>query len=205
MPRKKKTKKKPIHRRAISALTLERRWRHWKYENTALLLLSLLVLFYVAQTPLIDSLINTAGDYSYIGAFVAGMFFVSTFTVAPAVIVLFHLADILNPIEVALLAGLGAMVGDYIIFRFMKDKVFEELRPLFLRLHQPKLEILFKSPYFAWMLPVFGAFIIASPLPDEVGVSVMGLSKIKRWQFFALAFVLNATGILLTISVAQAI
>ncbi len=76
------------------------------------------------------------------------------------------------------------MVGDYFIFQFMKDRVFAELMPLASKLQTPRMKVLFKSPYFAWILPVVGAFVIASPLPDEVGVSMMGLSKVKQWQFF---------------------
>lgn len=178
-------------------------WQRWKYKNTFLLLLSLAVFFWLARTPIVESIIKEIGALGYLGAFITGIFFVSTFTVAPAAVVLFHLADTLHPVEVALLAGLGAMVGDYIIFRFMKDKVFEELLPLFRKLHSPKIKILFKSPYFAWFLPVAGAFVIASPLPDEAGVSMLGLSNIKRWQFFLLAFVLNVVGIFLIVSAAR--
>ena len=59
-----------------------------------------------------------------------GIFFVSTFTVVPAMYVLYVLADKFNPFEVAVFAGLGALLGDYLIFRFLKDKIFEELKPL---------------------------------------------------------------------------
>lgn len=179
---------------------LLKKWHRWKFKNSFLLVVSLVVFFWLAKTPLVDRIIREIGALGYLGAFITGIFFVSTFTVAPAAVILFHLADTLHPIEVAILAGLGAMVGDYVIFRFMKDKVFEELLPLVRKLHTPKLKLLFKSPYFAWVLPVVGAFIIASPLPDEAGVTMLGLSKIKKWQFFLLAFVLNAVGIFLIVS-----
>jgi hypothetical protein len=179
------------------------KWRRWKYENTTLLILSLILVFYLAQTPVLDSAINALGNLGYIGAFIVGNFFVSTFTVAPAGIVLYHLADQLHPVEVALLAGAGAMLGDYVMFRFMRDKVFDELRPMLMRLQTPKVKVLFKSPYFAWLLPLVGAFIIASPFPDEIGVSMLGASKIKQWQFFALAFVLNSIGIFFIVSIAR--
>lgn len=183
-----------------------RKWRHWRYENTALLVVSLVLVFFLAKTPLLDNIITAAGSLGYFGAFIVGMFFVSTFTVAPAIVILYHLADTsLHPIEVAVLAGLGAMIGDYIIFRFMKDRVFEELGPIFKKLQHPGVKDLFKSPFFAWLGPLFGAFLIASPLPDEVGVSLLGLTKIKRWQFFAMTFVLNSVGILLTVLAARLI
>jgi hypothetical protein len=182
---------------------IERRWRHWHYKNTTLLILSLIAFFYLAKTPAVDDLIRQAGNLGYIGAFLAGIFFVSTFTVAPAAVVLYHLADQTQLLEVAILAGLGAMIGDYIIFRLMQDKVFIELRPLFHKFGRPYFKTIFKSPYFAWLLPVFGALIIASPFPDEVGVGMMSLGKIKKWQFFSLALVLNTVGILLIVSAAQ--
>lgn len=184
---------------------LNTKWKRWHYKNTFLLILSLIAFFYLAKTPAVDRIIRQIGELGYAGAFIAGIFFVSTFTVAPAAVVLYHLADRLHPVEVALLAGLGAMVGDYIIFRFVKDKVFTELTPLMHKLGRPYTRILFKSPYFAWLLPLFGAFIIASPFPDEVGVSILGLTKVKRWQFFMLALALNAVGIFIVVTAARSL
>ncbi len=187
----------------MDVAVLQRQWRRWKYKNTALLVVSVVAFFWLARTPQVDAAIKSVGNLGYLGAFITGLFFVSTFTVAPAAVVLFHLAGQLHAVEIALLAGAGAMVGDYFIFRFMKERVFAELMPLASKLQTPRMKVLFKSPYFAWVLPVVGAFVIASPLPDEVGVSMMGLSKVKQWQFFLLAFALNAVGIFLVVTAAQ--
>lgn len=183
--------------------TLYKSWKRWRYPNTLLLILSLVAFYYLAKTPLLDQTIQRLGNLGYVGAFITGVFFVSTFTVAPAAVVLYHLADKLHPVEIAVLAGLGAMFGDYIIFRFMKDRVFDELAVLFKPFHKRYVGPLFKSPFFAWLLPFIGATIIASPLPDEVGVSMLGLSKIRRWQFFAVTFTLNAVGIFLVVIAAR--
>ncbi len=191
---KRKSKKTPIY---------VRHWRRWRYKNTTLLFLGLLLFIYLAQTPQVDSLIRQAGTLGYVGAFITGIFFVSTFTAAPAGLVLFNLADHLHPVEVAIMAGLGAMVGDYLIFRLLKDHIFEELQPILGKLQHPYVRTLFKTPYFAWLLPVIGAFIIASPLPDEAGISLLGLSKIKRWQFFLVTYILNALGILGIVYIAK--
>lgn len=182
---------------------LLKKWRAWPYKNTLFFLLSLVLFFYLAKTPAVDAVIRHLGTLGYMGAFVTGVFFVSVFTIAPAAVVLFHFADNLHPVEVALLAGAGAMLGDYIIFRFVRDKVVDELRPLAKKFGASKLGIVFKSPFFAWLVPVMGALVIASPLPDEVGVSMLGASKIKQWQFFVLAFALNAIGIFLVIIAAR--
>lgn len=182
---------------------LHRSWKRWPYKNTLLLILSLAFFYILTDLPQVDSTIKQFGNLGYIGAFVTGIFFVSTFTVAPAAVVLYHLAERLHPAEIALLAGLGAMLGDYIVFRFVKDQVFDEIMPLLRRMHTKRTRALFKSPYFAWFMPVLGAFIIASPFPDEIGVSLLGLSKIRAWQFFAVTFALNAAGIFLVVTVAR--
>lgn len=179
------------------------KYKHWRFKNTFFLVVGLIVFFYFADTPVIKNTITGIGDLGYVGAFIVGIFFVSTFTVAPATVVLFHLAKELTPLEVALFAGLGSVLGDYLIFRFMKDRVFEEITPVFKRLGGLRLAHLLATPYFAWLAPVFGAIIIASPLPDEVGITLLGISKLKNWQFLTLSLILNSIGILAIILLAQ--
>ncbi len=175
----------------------------WKYKNTTLLIVSLAVFFYFADSVVVQGFIDGLGSLGYVGAFITGMLSVSTFTVAPALVVLFTLADYLNPFEVALLAGFGSMAGDYLIFRFIKDRVYEELQPLFARLGGTRISTLLHTPYFAWFLPILGGTIIASPLPDELGVSILGISKMKSWKFLILSFCLNAIGIFIVVTLAR--
>lgn len=173
------------------------RGKWWRLKNTIALIISLIIFSILASSPLVDEVLTYIGNLGYVGAFITGIFFVSTFTVAPAAAVLFHIAGILHPIEVAILAGLGAMVGDFIMLRFFKDKIFEELKPYARKIFKRKLTKIFSKPYFAWMMPVFGAIVVASPFPDELGIGMMGLSRIKNYQFFILSFLLNAAGIFL--------
>jgi len=177
--------------------------RHWRYWNSTLLVLSVTAFIFLARTPSISNAISQIGSLGYIGSFITGVMFVSTFTAVPATFVLFEMADKLNPVMVAIFAGFGAMVGDYLIFRFFQDKVFDELKPIFTKLSYPAVRTLFKTPYFAWLLPVIGAVMIASPLPDEVGIGMLGLSKIKKWQFLAVTYLLNVVGIFLVVTAAR--
>ncbi|MBU0749992.1 hypothetical protein KKH15_00550 [Patescibacteria group bacterium] len=177
--------------------------KKWAYQNTTLLVISLVVLAVLIETPYVQAIVNHIGTYGYIGSFISGIFFVSTFTVAPASVVLFHLAEEYNPILIALTAGAGAVIGDVCLFRFFKDQIFQEFTPLLSRLKQRNVVALFRSPYFAWFTPVLGAIIIASPFPDEIGIGMMGLGKIKEWQFMILTYLLNTVGILIIVLVAQ--
>ncbi len=180
-------------------------YKTWKYKNTFFLFVSLFVLFYVTDTIFGQQVIQSISKLGYFGSFFAGIFFVSTFTVAPASVVLFKLAQVYNPFLTALSAGFGAVIGDYLIFRFLKDNVFEEIKPIFMKLGGSNLSRLMSTPYFAWLAPVLGALIIASPFPDEIGVGLMGISKLKNWQFLTITFLLNSLGILLIITISKSV
>jgi len=182
---------------------IKERWDKWRFSNTILLIFSMSLFIYLASTPTLHDLIIKAGNLGYIGAFFVGFFSVSTFTVAPATLVLFNLAENLHVLEVAILAGLGAMAGDSLIYKFVKKKaLYEELRPIFVKIRRHQtVRAIFKSPLFAWIVPVAGAFIIAFPLlPDEVGLGILGMSNISKIKFTMLTFVLNACGVFMLVT-----
>ena len=186
----------------VSLKYIFERYRSWPYSNTGILILSLVLLYVFADYPFIKNFISSIGALGYLGAFITGIFFVSIFTVAPASVILFDLANTLNPILVAILAGFGTVLGDYIIFSFLRDKLFNELKPLFYKFGGTLLKKLFLTPYFSWLIPIFGAVIIASPLPDETGITMLGLSKVKIWQFLLITFLLNSAGIFILVTIA---
>ena len=180
-------------------------YHNWQYKNTFILLLSLVSLYFLADFPWFKDIVSRIGNAGFVGAFLAGILFVSIFTVAPAALVIYDLADKINPYEVAVFAALGAVIGDYLILRFLKDRVFGELTPLLTKTKGiQKVGQLFHTPYFSWLIPIFGAVLIASPMPDEIGIGFLGLSKIKNWQFILLTFLLNAVGIFIIVTLARA-
>lgn len=177
--------------------------RSWKYKNLQLFALSLTFAFLLSLYEPFHQWLLGLGKLGYIGAFVAGILFVSTFTVATGIVILLVLAEKLSAIEIGIIAGLGAVIGDFAIFRFVKDGVASELLRIyhiFDKYHHFKRVL--HSKYFSWFFPVIGAVIIASPLPDEIGVSLMGISRMKTYKFLILSFLLNAIGIFLVISAA---
>ncbi len=181
------------------------KYKNWKYKNTLFLALSLILLFLFSDSTAVKNFISQVGGLGYFGIFITGLFFVSTFTVAPASIVLYFLSGQFNPVTIALVAGFGAAVGDLLILKFLKDRVFEELSPIFIKMVGKRVSRLFKTPYFAWLAPVVGTLIIASPFPDEIGIGLLGVSTLKSWQFFLISFISNAVGICVIISVARAV
>ncbi|MFA6368989.1 MAG: hypothetical protein WCX20_01235 [Candidatus Shapirobacteria bacterium] len=173
----------------------------WRYKNLTILFFGIMLAIILSRIEIFHSFLLHLNGFGYIGVFVAGILFVSTFTVATSVLILFTFAEVLSPIEIALIAALGAVVGDLLIFNLIKDNLFNEIKEIYNKIdHKNHLKKLFYSKYFNWILPVIGAIIIASPLPDEVGISLMGLSKISTPKFIVISYILNSIGLFLIIS-----
>lgn len=160
---------------------------------------------YLAKDERFHLFLLTLGSWGYIGALFAGILFVSSFTVATGAVVLVILAEKLSSVELAIVAGLGGMIGDFIIFRFVKDGLLSEIIPIYNNLGGKHLTRILFSKYFRWILPIIGAIIIASPFPDELGVSLMGITKIKSYQFLILTFALDTFGVYIFITSARAL
>lgn len=180
---------------------MDKFWRGWKYKNLTLVVLGLVVALYLSRIEMFHEFLIHLGGAGFIGAFIAGILFVSMFTVATGALILSTLAEYLHPLEIAIIAGLGAVVGDLIIFHLVKDSLTREIEDIYNNhLGGKHISKLLHTKYFNWTLPVIGAIIIASPLPDELGVSLIGISGMKIYKFVFISFLLNMIGIFLVVS-----
>jgi hypothetical protein len=178
--------------------------RHWRYPNLTLLFLSLLLSAFLLVNGTLQAAVSYLGVTGYVGVFFAGMLFVSTFTLAPAAAVLYAFAQFLDPPLVALVAATGAALGDYLAYRFIRERLFAELNPFLKALHLYRRVNILHSKYFVWWAPVMGAIFIASPLPDELGLTLLGMKKITAARFITLTFTLHFIGIYLLTLAARA-
>jgi len=134
-------------------------------------------------------------------SFVAGLFFVSVFTVVPATVVLVEAARGGPTWPVALSGACGALLGDWLIFYFVSHSLADDFA-YFLKLTGfKKIAAIFHYRYSRWLSAVLGALIIASPLPDELGLTLMGLSRLKQRLFVPLVFIVNFLGIWLLLAI----
>lgn len=164
-------------------------------QDLVLIVASILFAVWIERTDLIHSLVSRFGEFEYIGSFVAGIFFTSMFTIAPSIVVLGELAQENSLAIVVVFGGLGAMCGDYILFRFVQDRVSKDLEYLFRFPKSKRVGAIFQTrlPRILW--PLIGSLIIISPLPDELGIALLGLSRIETKRFLPLSLVLNMIGI----------
>ena len=203
-----KARKTRVKPQKISKTSKKRSVQHhhtYRYKNLTILGISLIFAAFLYQFEPFHEFLLALGDWGYIGAFIAGILFVSTFTFATGALILLILAESLNIWEIGLLAGLGGMVGDFLIFRFIKDELVDEIIPIYNLLGGTHLTRILSTKYFRWAMPVIGAVLIASPLPDEIGVSLLGISKLSSKRFLLIAFILDAIGVMLVVSASSII
>ncbi len=190
-------------------------WSKVKYPRLLLLSSAFLLAYLMFQgrdtLPFHDFLAATG----YVGIFIAGVFFTYGFTAAPATAMLLILAKDYNIFMAALIGGLGALTGDLLIFNFIRHSFSEEFgrlsrgrAALFVRASVlPLASRLFrgrvsgsgraKALLSRYFMPVVAGIIIASPLPDELGVSLLAASRAIRTRTFTLiSYILNTAGIL---------
>lgn len=176
----------------------------WKHRNAIFLVISLIATYYILTSDLPGLIIANAGANGYFGALVSGFFLSYGFTALPATASFLILADKFNPFYLAFFGSIGSIISDYIIYRFVKDKLLLEINSgmnflsprlkmkiNFLRLKVQKSKILRK------LVPIFAGILIATPLPDELSVGLIAIERYDVKKFMIEAFVLHFVGILL--------
>ncbi|HEY4523512.1 MAG TPA: hypothetical protein VJK04_01410 [Candidatus Paceibacterota bacterium] len=174
-------------------------------KDIAVIALSILIAVILVKTKVLVSILASSKELELFGSFIAGMFFTSIFTVAPATVVLAEIAQVNSVLWVAFFGGIGAMIGDMIIFRFVRNRLSEDILFLLKKSKSERLISIFRLRIFRWLFAFLGMLIIASPLPDELGLMIMGFSKIKTSLFIPISFLLNSLGIFIIGLIAKAV
>lgn len=172
--------------------------------DVALVLASIFFAVWAARTGFAESLV-TATEHVFLTSAVAGFFFTSLFTLAPATVALAALGEFHPHIQIALTGALGAVIGDLLLFLFVRERISDDLTLLFSGKRWKGLRKLMRKPLLHWLLPFTGALIIASPLPDELGLTMMGISRVSMAAFVPISFTMNFLGIMLTLYIASSI
>lgn len=173
---------------------------NYKYKGLTLIPISILLTIFLSGNESLNQAIFNLANIPILGSFLAGILYVSASTAPFGVFILLGLSKHLSAIEIALIAGLGSAFADFVLFRFFRSNIMGEITPLYNRLGGRHLTKLMHHKFLRWALPVIGTFIIASPFPDEIGIVLMGISKIKNYQFALLSLILDITGVFLLVS-----
>jgi len=176
-----------------------------KYPKIGMLTMVVIFAYLTFRLEDVQSFFHSLGSLGYISAFLGGMLFAFGFGAPFGVAILATIADEVAVLIAGLVGGLGALLSDYLLFKFIRvtfnDEItrFKESRAfsfvdgVLIRRLPPKLS-------FYLTLGAAG-FVIASPLPDEIGVAMLAsIATVKERTFAVWSFALNTIGILVVLS-----
>ena len=165
--------------------------------DIAIIGISIFVAINLSESGAIEKLVEYSLPLGVVASFIAGLFFTSVFTTVPAIVALYEISLQSPVILVAFFGALGAFVGDFIMFRFLKDTLIEDLTSFLNNSAKRRFTHFIKTSYVRWLLVLIGGAIIASPLPDELGLMMMGISKTNTKLFVLISLISNFIGILI--------
>lgn len=185
----------------LQRIKREHHFFKYKYHKFTILILLIVLAYFLFKIPFFDNVFVNLRSYSYWSVFVAGLIFAFGFT-APFSIVLILLSNPSNIFLAAFIGAIGAMISDLIIFKFVKFSLMDEFEhlekePKIIELrHYIKHKFHFKVGNYLLYLIV--GLVIASPLPDEVGVTMLaGITHINLKVLAAISLLLHFFAILL--------
>jgi hypothetical protein len=159
----------------------------------------------LSQTSLLNILISKTPEFQLFGSFVAGMFFTSAFTTAPAAVALVQIAHSTPLLLMAMVGALGGVVGDLVLFYFLKDHLSTDVLSFMNASRRKKFLSVFKLRIFRRLTPLWGAIMIIGPFPDEIGLAMMGLSNTRPRVLIPISLTMNFISIVLLVLVADAL
>ncbi len=172
-------------------------FNHRLRRDVLIIAISIVAAIYASRSGVVDTIFLVSPESVYIGTFIAGLFFTSLFTTPFAIAMFVSLAPEINILVMALLGATGSVLGDLLLFGLIRHTFRDDLEHLLSLRRFHRAVAIFHRRVFRWVLPFVGALIIASPLPDELGIGLMGVSRMKVSTLIAISYVMNTIGILL--------
>lgn len=175
------------------------------FKDLGVIFVSVAVALFFVSTDAVATFLVSTREMQLIGSFIAGLFFTSVFTTAPAIIALGEISALGGSAWLtAVIGALGAVLGDLILFSIVKDRLSEHMAS---HLKNTKgwsrFSLLMSTKSLRWLSFFIGGLIIASPFPDELGVSLLGISKMRTSWFVVLSYTFNFIGILAIAGIAH--
>jgi hypothetical protein len=176
-----------------------------KYPKFYLLILTFLIAYLFLKS---DYLLFCQGfilKLGLFGAFLAGIFYTYGFSSAFATVILILIGKENHFVLTGLIAGLGSVCGDLFIFGVIKNSFKDEIKKIGNEKIFKKLNHKMPRRVRKILLPILGAIFISSPLPDEIGVSILAINKTNTKFFSIFSYILNTFGIFIILLIGRVV
>ncbi len=171
-------------------------------KHLLILALGFITALILNRTGLLNEIVLNTNLHPIARSIFSGFLFSSTFTASTGAFLLAKFSQNQSASFIALTAGAGGMLCDLLIFHIIKSKQKTLHRQAKNLNHFSILKKLVHFKKLSWTLPIVGACIIASPLPDEVGVGLIGITRISYSKFLLLSYIVNVAGMFLFVKTA---
>lgn len=152
--------------------------------------------YWIIEFNHLENFIKVILPFKLFAIFVAGLMYAS-FVTTPLSIASFYLLGLhTNPVLLAVIGGIGAAVGDVFLIHLLR-LIKKDLPRFSTRGLVHDIKKLLHSVNLHLVAMILGILIIASPLPDEIGLILLGATKLSDLRIFLISAVLNGIGIYL--------
>ena len=191
---------KELNKKHPKAVHKAKRLFHFKYPKLVIFLLCIILAYIIFTNKNIAQYIPLTST-GYLTAFIGGLLIAFGFS-APFGVGFLISSSPTSILLGTLIAAIGATISDLLIFKFIKISFMNEFKELEKTKTIQKIEKIIKKNKFIlikhYLLYVFAGILIATPLPDEVGVSMLaGLTTIKPKKLAIISFILHSIAIFL--------
>lgn len=167
-----------------------------KYPKLSLFIISVILVYFLfsglAYKPLHDALIFMG----YFGTFLAGLLYPYALTSSAGTAILLILAKEQNFLLAGVIAGVGALISDVVIFLFVKHGFSDEVQKLSKEKVVQTVNGWIPDSIRVYLLATFASILIASPLPTEIGIMLMtSIKNMSTKKFVIIVYVLHASAI----------
>jgi len=174
--------------------------QNFHYPKIGAFVICIIAAYFLFSNPLVQSYVSRLHELGYVGVFIAGILFTFGFT-SPFSAGFFIVLNPENILLAGVLGGFGALLGDLFIFNFVRMSFMEEFERLKHSKLSTKLNVFVEkavgNKIKLYLMYAFAGFIIASPLPDEAGVTFLaGMTQISQKILVPISFICNTLGIL---------
>ena len=177
-----------------------------KYPKLSLFIISVILVYFLfsglVYTPLHEALIFMG----YFGTFLAGLLYPYALTSAAGTGILLILAKEQNLLLAGVIAGIGALISDIIIFLFVKHGFSDEVQKLSKETLVRTVNRWIPDSVRVYLLAAFAGLLIASPLPTEIGIMLMAsIKNLSVEKFIAIIYILHASAIFIILLIGNTI
>lgn len=172
------------------------------YPKLTLYIIAIILAYFFFQIPSVSQAIQSFNGIEYLPIFFGGLLFSAGFTTPLATGFFLSIDPSINLYSAALVGGLGALIADLGIFSFIKLSFMDEFHKIektsFIRHIIEGTKKIFSKKIRTFLVYFLACVIIASPLPDELAITLLaGFTRIHPYGFAVIGYLGNTLGIYL--------